>query len=136
MGPLTGNVLVGFASINPKDGLWEIYNRPWEKSHFADPFISDIDYLEASVTQAVFDRAKDALVVTLVAGPVASSTVSFTVRQLGTDKTYALLKDGAYLGDISKGGPLPSGTLWQEDGSLLITTALREPHSFVIKANQ
>ena len=135
VGPVTGNVLVSFARINPKDGLWEIYNRPWEKSHFAGPFISDVDYLEAcSVTQAVFDSAKEALIVTLIAGPVESSTVSFTVRQLETAKTYELIKDEKSLGNISKKDPLPPGTLWQGDGSLLITTALREQNSFIIKA--
>ena len=134
VGPVTGNVLVGYARINPKDGLWEIYNRPWEKSHFAAPFISDVDYLEASVTQAVFDSEKDALIVTLVAGPVKSSTVSFTVRQLETAKTYDLIKDGESLGNISENDPLPPGTVWQDDGSLVITTALHEQHSFIIKA--
>ena len=134
VGPVTGNVLVGFARINPKDGLWEIYNRPWEKSHFAEPFISDVDYLQASVTRAVFDNKKDALVVTLAPGPVESTEVSFTVHQLAATKTYELIKDGKSLGDISKNQPLPPGTLWRDDGALLITTALREQHSFIIKA--
>ena len=131
---MTGNVLVGFARINPKDGLWEIYNRPWEKSHFAEPFISDVDYLQASVTRAVFDNKKDALVVTLAPGPVESTEVSFTVHQLATTKTYELIKDGESLGNISKNEPLPPGTLWRDDGTLLITTALREQHSFIIQA--
>lgn len=134
VGPVTGNVLIGFSRINPADGLWHIYNRPFESSHFASPHITDVDYLEASVTQAVFDSKKDALIVTLVPGPVASSNVSFTVRQLESAKTYELIKDGKSLGNISAEGQLPSGIRWQEDGSLLITTALREQSSFIIKA--
>jgi len=134
IGPVTGNVLVGFARINPKDGLWEIYNRPWEKSHFAEPFISDVEYLEASVTQAVYDAEKDALIVTLAPGPVKSEATSFTVRQLDPAKTYSLIRDGQVLGEISgsRGTALPR-TEWQADGSLRITTGLREPHSFVLK---
>ena len=126
--------LIGFSRINPADGLWHIYNRPFESSHFASPHITDVDYLEASVTQAVFDSKKDALIVTLVPGPVASSNVSFTVRQLESAKTYELIKDGKSLGNISAESQLPSGIRWQENGSLLITTALREQSSFIIKA--
>lgn len=134
VGPLTGNVLVGFAQINPKDGLWQLYNRPWDDTHFSQPYITNVEYLEASVTQAVYDGKKDALIVTLAPGPVASESTSFTVRQLDPEKTYTLIKDGKSLGIISQEGQLPSGTQWQDDGSLLITTVLREQNSFVIKA--
>ena len=134
VGPLTGNVLVGFAQINPKDGLWQLYNRPWDDTHFSQPYITNVEYLEASVTQAVYDGKKDALIVTLAPGPVASESTSFTIRQLDPEKTYTLIKDGKSLGIISQEGQLPSGTQWQDDGSLLITTVLREQNSFVIKA--
>ena len=135
VGPVTGNVLVGFARINPKDGLWSIYNRPWEASHFAEPFISDVEYLEASVTQAVYDPDQDALIVTMAPGPVKSETTSFTVRQLDPEKRYVVIRDGKRLGEISRNGePALPQTAWQPDGSLQITTTLDEPHSFVLKA--
>jgi hypothetical protein len=135
VGPVTGNVLIGFARINPADGLWQIYNQPWDKPHFAEPFITDVEYLEASVTQAVYDAEKDALIVTLAPGPVKSEATSFTVRQLDPMKTYSLTRDGQLLGEIngSRGSALPR-TEWQSDGSLRITTGLAEPHSFVLKA--
>ena len=135
VGPLTGNVLVGFASINPIDGLWKIYNQPRGKSHFAEPFITDVEYLEASVTQAVYDGDKDALIITLVPGPVESEATSFTVRQLDPEKTYALVRDGQVLGEVNKKTSLalPS-TKWQADGSLVISTRLTEPQSFILKA--
>jgi len=135
VGPATGNVLIGFARINPKDGLWQIYNHPWDKSHFAEPFITDVEYLEASVTQAIYDAEKGALIVTLAPGPVKSETASFTVRQLDPAKIYSLIRDGQVLGEISgsRATALP-GTEWQGDDTLRITTPLREPHSFVLKA--
>ena len=135
VGPATGNVLVGFARINPKDGLWQIYNRPWDASHFAEPFITDVEYLEASVTQAVYDAEKDALIVTLAPGPVKSEATSFTVRQLDPMKTYVLIKDGQPLGEIRKSNPTQApGAEWQADGSVRITTALHGQHSFVLEA--
>jgi len=136
VGPVTGNVLVGFARINPKDGLWEIYNRPWEKTHFEEPYITDVDYLEANVTQAVYDPRKEALIVTLTPGPVKSESTSFTVRQLDPAMTYSLIKDGEILGDVSReSGVAPPGVDWQKDGSLRIATGLSVPHSFVLKAS-
>jgi hypothetical protein len=135
VGPATGNVLIGFARINPKDGLWQIYNQPWDKSHFAEPFITDVEYLEASVTQAVYDAEKDALIVTLAPGPVKSEATSFTVRQLDPMKTYVLIKDGQLLGEIRKSDHTKApGAEWQTDGSVRITTALHGPHSFVLEA--
>ena len=135
VGPATGNVLIGFTRINPKDGLWQIYNQPWDKSHFAEPFITDVEYLEASVTQAVYDTEKDALIVTLAPGPVKSEATSFTVRQLDPTKTYVLIKDGQPLGEIRKSDQTQApGAEWQADDSLRITTALQGPHSFVLKA--
>ncbi len=135
VGPVTGNVLVGFARINPKDGLWHVYNHPWDESHFAEPYITDVEYLEANVTQAVYDGEKDALIVTLAPGPVKSESTSFTVRQLDSAKTYSLIRDGKVLGEIRRnsGTALPD-TEWQGDGSLRITTGLRESHSFALKA--
>ena len=135
VGPATGNVLIGFTRINPKDGLWKIYNKPWDESRFAEPFISDVEYLEASVTQAVYDAEKDALIVTLAPGPVKSEATSFTVRQLDPDKSYALVKDGQALGEVNAKTALalPSAQ-WQADGSLLINTELTEPQSFILKA--
>ncbi len=133
--PVTGNVLIGFARINRKDGLWQIYNHPWDVSHFAEPFITDVEYLEASVTQAVYDAEKDALIVTLAPGPVKSEATSFTVRQLDPMKTYVLIKDGQPLGEIRKSDDTQApGAEWQADGSLRITTALHGQHSFVLEA--
>ncbi len=133
--PVTGNVLIGFARVNPKDGLWKIYNRPWDTAHFAEPFVSDVEFLEANVRQAVFDAKKDALIVTLAPGPVNSKTTSFTVRQLDPIKTYLLIKDGQTLGEIRRSDHTQApGAEWQADDSLQITTELNGPHSFVLEA--
>jgi len=136
VGPVTGNVLIGFTSINPKDGLWQIYNKPFNKSHFLNPYITEVEYLEANVTQAIYDTKKDALILTLAPGPVKSETTSFTVRQLDPLITYKLIIDGQVQGEInaSKGIDLPNIN-WQSDGSLRISIVLDKMRSFVLKAN-
>ncbi len=135
VGPVTGNVLIGFARLNPADGLWQIYNQPYDAQHFADPYITDVEFLEANVNQAVYDAAEGALVVTLSPGPVASDSTAFTVRQLDPGKTYTLSRDGEVLGRISAGEQLPESAEWQADGSLRISTSLQKQHSFVLKAS-
>ena len=95
--------------------------------------MSDVDHAKASVSQAVYDRSKDALIVTLVPGPAVSETASLTIRQLSSGTTYALIKDGELLGELTHGidSTVP-GARWNPDGTLTITTGLPAPHSFVI----
>ncbi len=130
--PLTGNALIGFARLNPPDGLWELYNHPWEEQHFAAPFISDVEYLEASVSQAIYDDARDALIVTLVPGPVEAASTTFTINQLDPSKDYAIFKDGELLGKVRVGDAGTQETRWNRDGSLTLSTTLAKPHSLVI----
>jgi hypothetical protein len=62
--PMTGNVLLGYARLNVEDGLWRLYNEPWDRAHHAQPALQrvadDID-----VTRALFDRAANVLAFTL-----------------------------------------------------------------------
>lgn len=41
--PMTGNVLLGYARLNVPDGLWGLYNRPWEPGHFTEPALTSVD---------------------------------------------------------------------------------------------
>ena len=54
--PMTGNVLLGYASLNVPDGLWRLYNEPWEPDHHTNPALVRVDE-EVDVLQAHFDAA-------------------------------------------------------------------------------
>lgn len=58
--PMSGNVLLGYARLNIPDGLWHLYNEPWEPTHFEEPAIvavgSDVD-----ISRAIFDSARNTL---------------------------------------------------------------------------
>jgi len=55
--PMTGNVLLGYARLNVPDGLWGLYNRPWERAHFDEPALTAVDR-DVDVSQAeVLDGA-------------------------------------------------------------------------------
>ncbi|WP_051735652.1 hypothetical protein [Streptomyces sp. NRRL B-3229] len=43
MGPMTGNVLLGYARLNVPDGLWKLYNRPLPRSRFTEPALTAVD---------------------------------------------------------------------------------------------
>lgn len=41
--PMTGNVLLGYARLNVADGLWGLYNRPWDAAHHAEPALVEVE---------------------------------------------------------------------------------------------
>lgn len=52
--PMTGNVLLGYARLNVRDGLRGIYNGPWREAHFREPAIVAVGP-GVDVLQARFD---------------------------------------------------------------------------------
>ena len=52
--PMTGNVLLGYASLNVPNGLWKLYNEPWEPKHHTNPALVHVDE-GIDVLQARFD---------------------------------------------------------------------------------
>ena len=51
--PMSGNVLLGYARLNVPDGLWKLYNHPWDPSHFEEPALTavgrDVEVSQAEV---------------------------------------------------------------------------------------
>jgi hypothetical protein len=58
--PLTGNVLLGYARLNVPDGLWTLYNEPWESEHWNEPALSEVSE-DVDVAEAFFDHASHTL---------------------------------------------------------------------------
>ena len=88
--PWTGNVFIPMARLNKGGGFYALYNHPWGEAEYKQPHISDIDALSTNVSQAFYDEAKDALIVTLEPGPIAARQIHFTVRQLDPAKSYTV----------------------------------------------
>lgn len=52
--PLSGNVLLGYARLNVPDGMWSLYNRPWDTAHFAEPTLAEVDRdVEVSAAEVI-----------------------------------------------------------------------------------
>jgi hypothetical protein len=62
--PLTGNVLLGYARLNIPDGLWKLYNEPWELGHWEEPGLGEVSR-DIDVAEAAFDRNSRTLRLTL-----------------------------------------------------------------------
>jgi hypothetical protein len=43
MEPMTGNVLLGYARLNVPDGLWCLYNEPWDRARLDEPALTAVD---------------------------------------------------------------------------------------------
>lgn len=50
--PMTGNVLLGYARLNVPDGLWGLYNQPWDPSHHTEPALVEVER-DVEVSRAV-----------------------------------------------------------------------------------
>jgi hypothetical protein len=128
-----GSALIPMARLDRGQGLRKLYSETWDPARYKQPFISDVDTLAAGVSQAFFDPKKDALIVTLLPGPIATKDTSFVVRQLDPTKNYQVIKDGKPVGELSAKHQ-PASTTWRDDGTVLISTSIAAPHTFVLVA--
>jgi hypothetical protein len=88
-----------------------------------------------NVSQAFYDAKKRALIVTLKPGPVPAQKVSFSIRGLPPGGDYTVVKDGQVEGKVSRKRPAASDQIhWRPDGTVVVTTSLERPHSFVVVA--
>jgi len=138
--PWTGNVLIAMAGLNKGGGFYNLYNQAWGEEQYRQPYISDVDALSTNVSQAFYDKRKDALLVTLEPGPIAAKKVQFTVRQLDPTKIYTVTKNSKVVGRLDRkaqGNDEGHGSMkWREDGTVLVTTTIGNPQTFVFSASR
>jgi len=134
--PVTGNVLVGFMRLAHKDGMWNLYNGPRDDKFFKQPFVSSVDFAQASVSQAYYDSAQEALIITIVPGPAPGKHTTFEVNQLDPARRYEIYLDGDSLGYAGATHVTAAGATWRADGVLAISSSLDSAHSYVIMATR
>ena len=131
----TGNVLLALARLDKGSGFQRLYREPWTKAQLEAPQVTDVDDLFVNVSQAFYDAKKRALIVTLKPGPVRTEKVNFTITGLSPNSTYDVVRDGQSLGQISRERSTAGEDVrWQPDGTVVISTNLADPHSFVVVA--
>ncbi len=141
LGPLTGNVLLNFARLNPGNGIWNLYNKISISSfaHSGDPELVDVRYPEVQVTQAYYDKAKRCFAVAVVPGTVYQGEISFAIRNLSEKSRYWLTIDAATQGKLDHGRVTIAASRilnanWDsEKQELKLSGALGAGHTIVIK---
>ena len=100
--PLSGNALLALARLTPKDGMYNIFNKPFNAQHFADPYISGVAFPQIQVTRAIYDPAAKALIVTLAPGATAGTggASGWTFNNLESGKAWSLWRDGEKVASI------------------------------------
>jgi hypothetical protein len=92
MEPKVGNVLLGYARLNVPDGLWHLYNHPWDRDHHTEPALTTVSG-DVDVSLAFYDGERRELAFrvarredargdgTVVVGNLDSAGAEFTVRE-------------------------------------------------------
>jgi hypothetical protein len=114
-----------------------LYREPWGEAELQSPQVSDVDDVTTNVSQAWYDKEKEALIVTVGPGPVAARHTSFAVRHLDGTKRYRVLKDDRLLGRLDRTETNADGDVqWGDDGVAQIRTDLASAHTFIIVAEK
>ncbi len=127
---LIGNALIPWARLNVPDGIWRLYNEPWDDAHFAEPYVEGIDFPVILVRRAIFDALAERLTLVIEPGPGAPGETRFRVEQLDRSKAWRVVRDGATLGALGADG---SSSRWIEEGTLEVSTDIAAERCIVIE---
>jgi len=108
--------------LNPENGLRDFHQQMWSEPFLDQPHISQVDLAAVSVTRATYDSDINALVVTLVPGPVPTATTHFTV--VGLDRAKPVM---VHVNGVRKEADVDDTSFsWNTQGELLIRRSLEK----------
>jgi hypothetical protein len=91
--PMAGNVLLAYAALNVPDGLWRLYNEPWDAAHRSQAALTRVDD-GIDVLQARFDADARQLRFTLRRVATKQSAPVVVVGRLPAQGPWVLSCDG------------------------------------------
>ena len=86
--------LLAIARGNPKNGIWTIHNRPFDNAHFDAPMVEGVDFPNVILRRAIYDKQREALVLTTEPGTDQRGTSSLKVVNLDPARSWRLFIDG------------------------------------------
>ena len=133
MEPLTGNALLAYARLNVADGLWGLYNRPWDRTHFEQPSLTDVA-ANVEVSRAWFDVDSQSLVFTVRRDPRRSGDAVIVIGNVGQRGSWTLFGDGNVVasGDGQSVSDARSVTLTHTSDALELICPEGEARTFVL----
>ena len=93
MEPLTENALLAYARLNVVDGLWGLYNRPWDRTHFEQPALTEVA-ANVEISRAWFDLDTRSLVFTVRRDSTRCGDATIVVGNLRERGPWTLFCDG------------------------------------------
>lgn len=87
--------LIAMARAMPAKGLYKMVNDPFDDVHFTEPAITGVDLKKVILKRAVYDRNKNALVISTGAKNESGET-SVTVINLDATKKYTIIIDNKH----------------------------------------
>jgi hypothetical protein len=131
--PQTGNTLLGYARLNVPDGLWRLYNEPWDRAHFSEPALTRVA-ADVDVSRAVFDRESESLEFSLTRRSDRRDDGAVVLGNMAQRGAWSLTCDGSEVArgrgrEVAVTGPI--GLAAAADG-LALTCPPGGVHSFVV----
>jgi hypothetical protein len=95
--PMSGNVLLGYARLNVQDGLWTLFNEPWDRDRFRQPALTAVDR-DVDVSRAEFVDGSLRLRLRRVSAVPGDGTV--TISRIARNGRWAVSTDDRVLASI------------------------------------
>ena len=132
--PLEGNALLAYARLNVSDGLWTIYNKPWNKDHFTEPALEHISS-NLDVLRAWFDASGQSLTFTLRRRRGSNGEASVLISNVWERGAWELRREGTVVASDEPARALGSATTLRavrEHQYLRLTTDLQHETTFTL----
>ena len=87
---LVGNALLAGARLCPKNGFWNLYNKPWTESELSLPEVCDVDYPNVIVSKATYEDGGDTILIKLCPGTSSEEMQSFSISRINEKNKYKI----------------------------------------------
>ncbi|RZN35984.1 hypothetical protein [Bradyrhizobium sp. Leo121] len=134
MDRLTGNAMLAYARLNVPDGLWALYNKPWNGEHFALPALRRITSA-VDVTRAVYDQVERCLVATLQPRDAGALDVDLDIGPLAPNASWTLFIDDVAVSDSRDGALVSTDSVHvaARDQTLAVGVRLEKPTTLILE---
>ena len=106
--PLAGNVLLGYARLNVRDGLWKFYNKPWAATHFTEPALVVVAD-DVAVSQARFTQSSGTLTFRIQRHDDRRGDGSIVLGNIADRQRWSLREHGVVIASGGAGEPITAG---------------------------
>ena len=90
---VTTDKLVALARALPKNGMWDMHNKPFDGTDEQIPKVTEVNFPYIVLRRAIYDREREVLVISTQPGKRLGSSTTLKVIQLDPQRKYCLKLD-------------------------------------------